>query len=72
MQTIVTPTVPHTDAMVAEVDRDLQSRELAAPGDRVVVVSGAPVGRAGTTNLVQVHTIGDDTDRHQPVPASMR
>ncbi|PFG19752.1 pyruvate kinase [Serinibacter salmoneus] len=69
VQSIVTPTVPHTDAMVAEVDRSLQGRDLAVPGDRVVVVSGAPVGRAGTTNLVQVHTIGDDTDRHQPTPA---
>ncbi|TNU77023.1 pyruvate kinase [Miniimonas arenae] len=64
--TIVTPTVPHTDAMVAEVDRCLQGRGLAVPGDRVVVVSGAPVGHAGTTNLIQVHTIGDDTDRHVP------
>ncbi|WP_135850114.1 pyruvate kinase [Serinibacter arcticus] len=64
--TIVTPTVPHTDAMVAAVDASLQERGYVAPGDRVVVVSGAPVGRAGTTNLVQVHTIGDDSDRHAP------
>ena len=64
--TIVTPTVPHTDAMVAAVDASLQEGKYVVPGDRVVVVSGAPVGRAGTTNLVQVHTIGDDTDRHSP------
>lgn len=66
VQTIVSESVPHTDAMVAEVDVRLQSGGFAQPGDRVVVVSGAPVGRPGTTNMVQVHTIGDDSDRHRP------
>ena len=66
VQTIVTPTVPHTDAMIAAVDASLQEGGYVVPGDRVVVVSGAPVGRAGTTNLVQVHRIGDDGDRHAP------
>ena len=53
------------EQMVAEVDRRLQSEGYVVPGDRVVVVAGAPVGHSGTTNLIQVHTIGDDSD-HVP------
>lgn len=62
VQTMVTGDVPNTDAMVTVVDQRLQEASLVTPGDRVVVVAGAPVGHSGTTNLVQVHTIGDDTD----------
>ncbi|OJX94251.1 pyruvate kinase [Salana multivorans] len=62
VRTIVTPGVANTDEMVAEVDKELQSTGYASAGDRVVVVAGAPVGRPGTTNFIQVHTIGDESD----------
>lgn len=66
IQTIVTPSVENTDEMISLVDSKLQERGLVSTGDRVVVVAGAPVGRAGTTNLVQLHTIGDELDHRAP------
>ena len=51
--------VDHTDEMVEMVDEVLQQQGLAKVGDRVVVVSGAPVGISGTTNSLFVHKIGD-------------
>ncbi len=52
--------VDSTDAMVRIVDARLQEQGLAEIGDMIVVVSGAPVGVAGTTNSILVHRIGDD------------
>lgn len=37
--------------------------ELIQQGDRVVITSGVPIGKSGTTSLVKVHTIG------QPISA---
>ena len=37
------------------VDEYLLKNNLAEAGDLVVVAAGAPAGRAGTTNMVQVH-----------------
>ena len=52
--------VASTDAMVEQVDQTLRANGLAELGDYVVVVSGAPVGVAGTTNSILVHKIGED------------
>jgi pyruvate kinase len=52
--------VESTDAMVEQVDQTLRANGLAELGDYVVVVSGAPVGVAGTTNSILVHKIGED------------
>jgi len=52
------PSVANVDQMVAQVDSTLQANGLAEPGDRVVIVSGAPVGVPGTTNSILVHKIG--------------
>lgn len=60
VQSLVTPSVTNTDEMVDTVDCELRDRGYAQLGDRVVVVAGAPVGRPGTTNFLQVHTIGHD------------
>ena len=58
------PKVDSVDAMVAQVDSTLQANGLAEPGDRVVIVSGAPVGVPGTTNSILVHKVGStDTGR---------
>jgi pyruvate kinase len=59
------PQVDSVDAMVAQVDSTLQANGLAEPGDRVVIVSGAPVGVPGTTNSILVHKVGStDTGRN--------
>jgi pyruvate kinase len=54
------PRVESTDEMVHQVDQTLRANGLAEDGDYVVVVSGAPVGVAGSTNSIVVHKIGDD------------
>jgi len=59
-QSYEVPSVDSTDAMVRQVDTTLQANGLAETGDLVVVVAGAPVGVAGTTNSILVHRIGDE------------
>lgn len=56
------PEVESTEAMVEQVDTMFQANGLGEVGDLVVVVSGAPVGVAGTTNSILVHKIGSETD----------
>jgi len=31
---------------------------LASPGERVVIVFGAPLGVSGSTNTIRVHVLG--------------
>jgi pyruvate kinase len=61
VQSYVTPRVNHTDAMFAQVDAVLLRENLAKAGDTVVVVSGSPPGRAGTTNDMRVHVVGSSS-----------
>src|SRR5919112_567751 len=63
VQSFEVPQVDSTDAMVDQLDQTLRANGLAELGDYVVVVSGAPVGVAGTTNSILVHKIGEDGDR---------
>jgi pyruvate kinase len=60
VQSYEVPRVESTDEMVHQVDQTLRANGLAEDGDYVVVVSGAPVGVAGSTNSIVVHKIGDD------------
>jgi pyruvate kinase len=34
----------------------LRQRNIAAPGDQVLIVAGLPMGQTGSTNLIKVHT----------------
>ena len=47
----------NVEAMVARVEERLLDRKLAAKGDRIVIVFGAPVGERGHTNSVRLHEI---------------
>ncbi len=58
VQTYKVDTVAHTDAMVVQVDQQLRRHGLAANGDLVIIVFGAPVGIPGTTNSLLVHRFG--------------
>ena len=52
------------EAIFTFVDEYLLKNGLAEAGDLVVVAAGAPAGRAGTTNMVQVHRVsGADGER---------
>jgi pyruvate kinase len=51
------PQLTDTDALVDWVTGDLMANGLASPGERVVVVFGAPLGVSGSTNSIRVHVI---------------
>jgi pyruvate kinase len=46
------------DAMVERANAFVLGNGLGSPGDKIVVVFGAPVGVSGTTNAVQVRVLG--------------
>lgn len=52
------PKLADTDALVDWVTGDLLASGLAAPGERVVIVFGAPLGVSGSTNSIRVHVLG--------------
>ena len=51
-------TVNSADEMLAEVVNAAVSMELTERGEKVVITSGIPVGMAGSTSLLKVHTVG--------------
>ena len=51
--------VDHTDKMDAQVEEELLKDKLVSNDDLVVIVSGSPPGKAGSTNSLRVHRIGD-------------
>jgi pyruvate kinase len=46
-----------TEEMVKRVEKDLLSSGLAQPGDRIVIVLGAPVGSGSPTNSIRLHQL---------------
>lgn len=52
------PPISDTDALVDWVTGDLMANGLASPGERVVIVFGAPIGVSGSTNSIRVHVLG--------------
>jgi len=66
VQPLLVERVHDTDAMLqVTVDAAYKAR-LVKNGDRVVLTAGVPVNNPGTTNLIQVHTIGQAFDPPQP------
>ncbi|HEY8075817.1 MAG TPA: pyruvate kinase [Labilithrix sp.] len=51
------PQLGDTDALVDWVTADLMANGLASPGERVVIVFGAPLGVSGSTNSIRVHVV---------------
>ncbi len=72
VHSILVERVVHTDRMFIQVDDHLMSNELAAVGDRVVVISGSPPGIVGSTNDIRVHRVGDAVHGRAPVYAASR
>ena len=48
-----------TDEMLSTAVDGALSTGLVHSGDLVVITAGVPVGEAGTTNMLKIHTIGD-------------
>ena len=62
IQPLVVEFVEHTDQMTAQVDRILYERGLVEIDDLVVIAAGSPPGKAGSTNSLKVHRVGDLAD----------
>ena len=60
--------VKHTDQLMVQVDDILLGENLAALGEKVVVISGSPPGKAGTTNDMRVHIVGEGHNPQKPSP----
>src|SRR5581483_10878122 len=56
---LLAPHVGSTDEMLSQMDRLLMDRALVRAGESVVFVAGQPIGRAGTTNLMKLHRVGE-------------
>ena len=52
------PAIHNSDALVDWCTGDLMASGLASPGERVVIVFGAPIGVSGSTNSIRVHVLG--------------
>ena len=52
------PAIYDMDTLVDWVTGDLMGSGLASPGERVVIVFGAPIGVSGSTNTIRVHVLG--------------
>jgi pyruvate kinase len=47
------------DGMFQQIDRCLPERNLAILGDKVLIMGGIPMHKAGSTNFLKIHTIGE-------------
>jgi len=52
------PTMHDTDQLVDWCTGDLLAAGYGSPGERVVIVFGAPIGVSGSTNSIRVHVLG--------------
>ncbi|STC68241.1 pyruvate kinase [Corynebacterium pilosum] len=60
-ETFLCREVTGTDDMIKVVDEELLDFEDYNEGDTMVVIAGTPPGVAGTTNMIHVHQLGEDT-----------
>ena len=59
-ETFIVPHAESTDDMIQQVDHALLGLARYQRGDLVIIVAGAPPGTVGSTNLIQVHRIGEN------------
>jgi len=59
VETFIVPMVDHTNEMVRQVETVLLDIGRCEKGDKLVIVSGSPLGSPGKTNSLRVHRIGD-------------
>jgi pyruvate kinase len=52
------PAISDPDTLVDWCTGDLMGSGMASPGERVVIVFGAPIGVSGSTNTIRVHVLG--------------
>jgi len=54
----VLPAKTSVEQLIRALERALLGEKLARRGDIVVILSGAPMGVSGTTNLMELHRVG--------------
>jgi pyruvate kinase len=59
-ETFIVPHADSTDDMIRQVDHAMLQLGRYQRGDLVIIVAGAPPGTVGSTNLIQVHRIGEN------------
>ncbi|WIM66923.1 pyruvate kinase [Corynebacterium breve] len=60
-ETFLCREVASTDDMIKVMDESLLAMEEYNEGETMVVIAGTPPGVAGTTNMIHVHQLGEDT-----------
>lgn len=58
VEPVLIPPVYNAEEMFTKVVHTIVSRGYATEGDKVVITSGIPIGKSGTTSLIKVHSIG--------------
>ncbi len=58
VRSLICPFTTDMEASVSDALEIVQEKGLVNAGDNVVLTSGIPLGVPGSTNLVQVHTVG--------------
>ena len=54
---VAEPVPEHTGDVLARGEAHLKTRGLAKPGDKIVVLSGRPIGQPGATNNLVVYMV---------------
>ncbi|AQP49263.1 pyruvate kinase [Tessaracoccus aquimaris] len=62
VDTQITPEFTEQEEMVEAVDHHLRDRGMIEVGERIVIVSGSPMGVPGKTNNLRVHKIKDQLE----------
>ena len=51
--------IPGTfEGLVAQAEATLQTRQLVAPGDKILVIGGVPAGEPHGSNFMKIHAVG--------------
>ncbi len=54
---LLPPDLHSLEAHLSYMETDLSQRQFAAPGDKVLVLGGVPMGHVGGTNFIKLHTL---------------
>jgi pyruvate kinase len=57
---VLTENATSVDQMFEQAGEIATNEAFAKPGDKILITAGIPIGRAGTTNMVRIATIGAD------------
>jgi len=57
VEPVLAPIVTHTRQILSMANKYARKTGMAKPGRKIVVVSGRPIGKSGTTNTLVVHEV---------------